>query len=77
MSILNIGSLNWDHAFKVSHLPAKGETVAAKSATLSLGGKGLNYSIAVLRAGCGLRHCGAIGANDAPMLEAFARVNDI
>ncbi len=42
MAILNIGSLNWDHAFKVSHLPAKGETVAAKSANLSLGGKGQN-----------------------------------
>ena len=45
MAILNIGSLNWDHAFKVSHLPAKGETVAAKSANLSLGGKGQNGAI--------------------------------
>ena len=49
MAILNIESLNWDHAFKVSHLPAKGETVAAKSANLSLGGKGQNGAVKLMK----------------------------
>lgn len=59
--ILNFGSINIDHVYRVSSLPAAGETTAARSYLKYLGGKGINQSIAVVRAGGQVTHIGAVG----------------
>jgi ribokinase len=51
MSILVVGSLCVDHTLYVSSLPSPGETVIAKSALSSFGGKGANQALAVSMAG--------------------------
>jgi ribokinase len=71
MTILNIGSINWDRVYRVTHFPAPGETIAAASATVGLGGKGLNQSVAILRAEGAVRHVGAVSQNDTRMLAAL------
>lgn len=69
MKILNFGSLNLDYVYEVSHLVAPGETISADKLTVNTGGKGLNQSIALARAGASVFHAGAIGAADVEMLK--------
>ncbi len=61
MRILNFGSLNLDYVYQVPHFLAPGETMAALSQQVHPGGKGLNQSIAMARAGASVCHAGAIG----------------
>lgn len=61
MAIYNLGSINIDHSYRMDHLPAPGETIAARALQTGLGGKGANQSIAIARAGGVVRHIGAIG----------------
>ncbi len=61
MKILNYGSLNIDHVYRVPHLSAPGETLSSTQYERCLGGKGLNQSIALRRAGCEVWHAGQIG----------------
>lgn len=61
MTIWNYGSINIDHVYRLPHLPAPGETIAALGLTQGLGGKGANQSVAAARAGSRVRHIGAIG----------------
>jgi ribokinase len=63
MTIYNLGSINIDHFYKVPHLPAPGETLAASAFSTGLGGKGANQSVAVSRAGSEVHHIGAIGTD--------------
>lgn len=72
MTILNIGSINWDRVYRVEHFPEPGETLSAIGASIGLGGKGLNQSIAIHRAGGRVCHVGAIGKGDTQMREAIA-----
>jgi ribokinase len=64
MTVFNLGSINIDHVYRVPHLPRAGETLAAAEYAQTLGGKGLNQSVAALRAGARVVHVGAIGAAD-------------
>lgn len=59
--ILNLGSLNIDHVYAVDHFVRPGETLAANHYKLFAGGKGLNQSIALARAGSKVFHLGNIG----------------
>lgn len=61
MNILNFGSANLDYVYRVPHFAAPGETLSAKSMTINPGGKGLNQSIALARAGASVFHAGCIG----------------
>lgn len=61
MTIFNLGSINTDHFYRLPHLPAPGETLAALGYARGLGGKGANQSVAVARAGGKVCHVGAIG----------------
>ena len=63
MAIYNLGSINIDMVYQVPHLPAPGETLAAKSYSEGLGGKGANMSVAAARAGARTRHIGAVGTD--------------
>ena len=69
MTILNIGSINRDRIYVVDHFPKPGETLAARSAAVGLGGKGLNQSIAIHKAGGSVLHVGAIGEGDTRMRD--------
>lgn len=59
--IFNLGSINIDHFYRVPHLPTPGETLAATSYTMGLGGKGANQSAAAAKAGARVAHIGAVG----------------
>ena len=61
MAIWNLGSINGDHVYALPHMPSPGETLAARSLTTGLGGKGANMSVACARAGATVRHIGAVG----------------
>ncbi|MGB2199874.1 MAG: ribokinase [Pseudooceanicola atlanticus] len=63
MTVWNLGSVNADLVYRLPHLPAPGETLAAKDHQKGLGGKGANMSVAVARAGSRVEHIGAIGAD--------------
>lgn len=60
--IFNLGSINIDHFYRVPHLPAPGETLAASGYAMGLGGKGANQSAAAAKAGAKVAHIGAVGA---------------
>ncbi len=61
MKLLNFGSINIDYVYKVDHFVNKGETISSDSLNVFSGGKGLNQSIALSRAGEAVYHAGAIG----------------
>ena len=44
MRVLNIGSLNIDYVYNLDHIILPGETEAAGSRNIFLGGKGMNQS---------------------------------
>lgn len=61
MKILNFGSLNLDYVYQVEHFVRPGETLSAVSQQVNCGGKGLNQSIALAKAGASVYHAGCIG----------------
>lgn len=62
MKVLNFGSLNIDYVYSVDHFVHKGETLSSDALNVFSGGKGLNQSIAMSKAGLKVFHAGAIGA---------------
>ena len=60
--ILNIGSLNIDHVYRVPNIARPGETVAGLGYDVFPGGKGANQSAAAAKAGAPVAHVGRIGA---------------
>ena len=67
MRILNLGSLNFDKVYDVSHFVSEGETILSRGYGEFLGGKGLNQSIALARAGAEVYHAGAVGPDGEPL----------
>ena len=61
MRILNFGSLNIDYVYQVDHFVQPGATMSARSLRIQCGGKGLNQSVALARAGVETWHAGLIG----------------
>ena len=51
MKVLNFGSLNIDYTYQVDHFVRAGETMSSESLQVFSGGKGLNQSIALSKAG--------------------------
>lgn len=70
MKLLNFGSLNIDYVYAVEHFACPGETVSSSSRKTFCGGKGLNQSIAIARAGAAVSHAGKIG-KDGGMLKGI------
>ncbi|MDB6177092.1 ribokinase [Paracoccus sp. Z330] len=64
MAIWNLGSINIDHVYRLNHLPRPGETLAATTYSVGLGGKGANQSIAAARAGAATLHLGGMSGAD-------------
>lgn len=72
MKVLNFGSLNIDHVYRVAAFVRPGETISALSYAKFAGGKGLNQSIALARAGMTVLHAGRIGTDGLFLKELLA-----
>lgn len=70
MRVLNIGSLNLDYVYSVDHIIQPGETESTGSRNIFLGGKGINQSCALAKAGVEVYHAGMIGADGTAFLDA-------
>ena len=73
MKIINIGSLNIDYVYQVDDFVAGGETKLSESMKIFSGGKGLNQSIALRRAGAEVYHGGLIGSDGSFLKELLQR----
>ncbi len=67
--ILNFGSLNVDYVYNVDHFVQPGETLASLGSEVFPGGKGLNQSIALAKAGADVYQAGKIGADGEHLVE--------
>ncbi len=72
MKILNFGSLNLDYVYQVDHMVSPGETLASLELETFCGGKGLNQSIALAKAGANVYHAGCIGEDGQILQKALA-----
>ena len=81
MTVFNLGSINIDLVYTVSHFPAPGETLTTLDHNRTLGGKGANQSIALARAGADVTHIGATNPEDewlrAEMRDAGVAISGI
>ena len=71
MKVLSFGSLNVDYVYKLPHVVVKGETLSSKALNVYPGGKGLNQSIALGKAGAEVYHAGAIGEDGKFLVECL------
>ncbi|MGY8655034.1 MAG: ribokinase [Verrucomicrobiia bacterium] len=69
MRIVNFGSLNIDHVYQVDRFASPGETLSSRSYRRHAGGKGLNQTIALARAGAEVSMVGRIGEGGEWLLE--------
>ena len=76
MKVLNFGSLNIDMVYSVDHVVRPGETTASAELRYFCGGKGLNQSVALARAGMEVCHAGCVGA-DGGRLISLLRDNGV
>lgn len=76
MKILNFGSCNIDYVYSLSHIVSVGETLSADKMETFAGGKGLNQSIALSRAGAKVYHAGCVGS-DGGMLVDLLKTNGV
>lgn len=71
MKVLNFGSLNIDNVYNVTDFVQPGETVLSLGYHIFCGGKGLNQSVALAKAGANVYHAGATGTDGAPLLDTL------
>lgn len=76
MKILNFGSLNIDNVYSVEDFVKRGETISSTALNIFPGGKGLNQSLALGRAGVNVCHAGRIG-EDGGFLEKILRESGV
>lgn len=69
MKIINFGSLNLDMVYSVDHCVRPGETTASSRLEYFCGGKGLNQSVALARAGARVHHAGCVGEDGGRLLN--------
>jgi len=70
--ICNFGSINIDHVYRVKEFVKPGETLPSLSYRTFPGGKGLNQSIALARAGADVFHAGAVGHDGEWLVKRLA-----
>ncbi|HEY9575738.1 MAG TPA: PfkB family carbohydrate kinase, partial [Lachnospiraceae bacterium] len=75
MKVLNFGSLNLDYVYSVDHMVMVGETQSSSNMQVFCGGKGLNQSIALAKAGVCVYHAGLIGNEGDVLLEVCKEAN--
>lgn len=75
MKILNFGSCNIDYVYSLSHIVNVGETLKSDNLSIFAGGKGLNQSIAMSRAGCSVYHAGCVGKDGTLLTDTLINNN--
>ena len=73
MKILSFGSMNIDYVYQVPHMVRPGETLASLGMETFVGGKGLNQSIALAKAGLSVYHAGMVGEDGGILLDALTK----
>ena len=71
MKIVNFGSLNLDYVYHVPHFVQAGETIASTSREVFSGGKGLNQSVALSKAGMDVYHAGFVGSDGDILIDTL------
>ena len=71
MRVLSLGSLNIDKVYSVDHIVNPKETIESTSYNNFCGGKGLNQSVALARAGADVSHAGMIGEDGTMLADAL------
>jgi ribokinase len=74
--VLNFGSLNLDYVYQVEHILQPGETLSSNGMQMFCGGKGLNQSVALAKAGILPYHAGVVG-EDGNILINFLKKNRV
>ena len=69
MRILNFGSLNYDYVYEMEHFVLPKETISSLNYGRNFGGKGLNQSIALAKAGMETYHAGRVGADGQDFID--------
>ena len=69
MKVLNIGSMNLDYVYQLDHIVQPGETESSSELNVHLGGKGMNQTVALAKAGVEVYHGGMIGEDGNAFLE--------
>ena len=69
MKVLNFGSLNYDHVYEMEHFTEPKETQSSLSYIRNFGGKGLNQSIALAKAGMDVYHAGMVGSDGQDFID--------
>ena len=69
MKVLCFGSLNIDYVYQVDHIVSSGETEKTSGVNVNCGGKGLNQSVALSRAGVKVWHAGMVGKEGDVLIE--------
>jgi ribokinase len=77
IKVLNFGSLNIDYVYDVDHINREGETQQSCARNVYCGGKGLNQSLALKKAGVSVYQAGAVGADDSELLITLLEANAI
>ena len=72
MKIYNLGSLNIDYVYAVDHFVCAGETLSSAGMDIFPGGKGLNQSVALARAGAKVIHGAVVGDNGGMLVATLA-----
>ena len=70
-SVLNYGSINIDHVYRVPAFVRPGETLASRQYQRGTGGKGYNQTVALARAGARVSHAGKVGRDGEFVLETL------
>lgn len=71
MKLYNLGSLNIDYVYQVDRFVKPGETLASDDMRIFPGGKGLNQSIALARAGAQVVHGAVLGSDGEFLLRTM------
>lgn len=75
MKVLNFGSLNYDHVYEMDHFTEPKETQSSLSYIRNFGGKGLNQSIALAKAGMDVYHAGKVGSDGQDFIDYLEKYN--
>ena len=75
MKILNFGSINKDFFYSVNDFVKPGETISSIRYNVKIGGKGLNQSVGISKAGQKIYHAGIINEDDTFILDKLKKWN--
>lgn len=73
MKILNFGSINKDFFYSVNDFVKPGETISSIRYNVKIGGKGLNQSVGISKAGQKIYHAGIINKDDIFILDKLKK----